>query len=171
MTRPASESPARRLADALLAAWVTFGGLGCAPFASGSFGTLGGVALAAWFAWTWPGLYLPLVLAALVVTSVGGAAAGRWAERRYGRKDPGEFVVDEVAGYLLTVLWITPPGWTHLLAGYFFFRLTDVLKPPPARRLESVPGGWGIVLDDLVAGLYAWVLTAAFHFAWGRFGG
>ena len=149
------------LRSRLLAAWVTCGGLGYAPFAKGTFGTLGGIAVAALIGYGAPAHYLELTLAAAAVAAVGGALAGRFAERRYGRKDPGEFVMDEVAGYLVTVAWTSFPGWTHLLVGFFFFRLFDNLKPFPARNLEKVPGGWGIVLDDLMAGVYSLLVMLA----------
>lgn len=155
---------ARPLRDRLLAAWVTCGGLGYAPVASGTFGTLGGVAIAALIGYGAPQHYLAWMLAAAALVSLGGAAAGRWAERRYGRKDPGEFVLDEVAGYCLAAAWSHYPGWQHLALAFFLFRACDVIKPPPARRLEKVPGGWGIVLDDLAAGLYALGLVAAARF-------
>lgn len=154
-----------RLKDLLVGAFVTCFGLGSAPFAPGTFGTLGGMALAAMYAFTWPELYLPLVLASIALVSVGCAAAGRWAERRYGRKDPGAFVADEVAGYLVAAAWLSAPGWEHLIAAFLVFRLFDITKPPPARRLENLPGGWGIVVDDLVAGVYALLLLAVLHVA------
>ena len=146
------------LKDRCIEMYVTWFGLGYAPVASGTFGTLGGVAIAALVGWTWPELYLSLLIALTLIMSLLGALAGGWAERRYGRKDPGEFVLDEVVGYLVTVLWIGFPGWSHLLLGFFLFRLFDIVKPWPARRLEKLPGGWGIVVDDLVAGAYALVV-------------
>lgn len=141
--------------DRIVEMYVTWFGLGYAPVASGTFGTLGGVAIAALVGWTWPAHYLGLLILLTVVMSFLGALAGRWAERRYGRKDPGQFVLDEVVGYLVAALWIGFPGWTHLILAFFLFRLTDIVKPWPARRLEKLPGGWGIVVDDLVAGAYA----------------
>lgn len=158
------------LRDRLLAAWVTCGGLGYAPVASGTFGTLGGVALAALIGYAAPARYLPLLLGAAALVAVGGALAGSWAERRYGGKDPGEFVLDEVAGFGLAAAWTTWPGWAHLGLAFFWFRVCDVLKPFPARRLERLGGGWGIVLDDLAAGVWALGLTlgtrALFGDAW-----
>jgi phosphatidylglycerophosphatase A len=151
----------KTLRSRLLAAWVTAGGLGYAPFAKGTFGTLAGIAIAALIGYGAPEHYLWLTLAAAAVAAVGGALAGKWAERRYGRKDPGEFVMDEVAGYLITVAWPVFPGWTHLFVGFFFFRAFDNIKPFPCRRLEKVPGGWGIVLDDLMAGVYSLIVVMA----------
>lgn len=149
------------LRDRLLAAWVTCGGLGYAPVASGTFGTLGGVALAALIGSADPEHYLPWLLLGTALVALGGALAGGWAERRYGRKDPGEFVLDEVAGFGLAAAWTAWPGWAHLGAAFFWFRVCDVLKPFPARRLERLGGGWGIVADDLAAGVWALGLTIA----------
>ena len=70
-------------------------------------------------------------------------------------------VASGTVGYLVAVAWIGFPGWNHLILGFFLFRLFDIVKPPPARRLEKLPGGWGIVVDDLVAGAYALVVMVA----------
>lgn len=149
------------LGDRLIAVFVTCGGLGYAPIASGTFGSLGGVAIAALIASGAPERYLALTLAAAAAIALLGMAAGRWAERRYGRKDPGEFVADEVAGYLLAAAWTAPPDWIHFAVAFVLFRIFDVLKPWPAGRMQKLPAGPGIVLDDLVAGLYALGCTAA----------
>lgn len=153
------------LKDKIVEMYVTWFGLGYAPVASGTFGTLGGVAIAALIGWTWPEYYLISLIVLTIVMSFLGALAGRWAEKRYGRKDPGEFVLDEVVGYMVAVMWVGFPGWTHLILGFFLFRLTDIVKPWPARRLEKLPGGWGIVVDDLVAGAYALVALIGLRFA------
>jgi phosphatidylglycerophosphatase A len=145
---------------------ATFGGLGYAPIAPGTFGTLGGVALAALFGWTWPEYYLPLCLGFAAFFTVLGKPCGDWAEKRFGRKDPGAFVLDEVAGYLVTVAWIEFYGWQQLVAAFFLFRLFDIWKPPPARRMEKLPGGLGIMIDDIVAGLWALAIMAGlYHWA------
>jgi phosphatidylglycerophosphatase A len=90
----------------------------------------------------------------LVITLIGIAAASRAAELM-GRKDPGQVVIDEVAGQLIT-LSILPAvaGWKGILAGFLLFRLFDIWKPYPIRSLEILPGGMGIVLDDVAAGFY-----------------
>jgi len=84
-------------------------------------------------------------------------AVGIWSanhvERELG-KDPGAVVIDEVAGMLVTLAFIDA-SVTAALAGFFIFRLLDVIKPPPARRLEDLHGGPGIVLDDVMAGIYS----------------
>ena len=140
---------------------VTAGGLGYAPWAPGTFGTLAGIAIAGLIGTTWPDAYLPGVLGCAVVLLFLGAPVGEWAERRFGRKDPRQYVLDEVVGYLVAVAWPVFPGWTHLGVAFFLFRLTDVTKPPPARQLEKIPGGWGILVDDVVAGLWALAGIAA----------
>ena len=144
-----------KLKDLLIENYVTCLGLGHAPVASGTFGTLGGVAIAAVVGWAWPQHYLVLILCLMVLLSLLGIACGPWSERKWGRKDPGQFVIDEVAGYLVAVALPAFPGWPGLIAAFFLFRLSDIVKPWPARRLEKLPSGWGIVVDDLVAGAYA----------------
>lgn len=131
---------------------VSCGFLGLSPVAPGTFGTLGGVAIALLLARTqaFP-LWVLVVCAALYAV---GRSLGDWSERFAGRKDPGIFVLDEVIGYLVTVLWIGGPSLVALTVGFFVFRFFDIVKPPPARRLERLGGGDGILLDDVVAGLY-----------------
>lgn len=133
--------------------------LGCSPFAPGTVGTLGGVALA-WALGLTESYLLWLLVAAAVVYLVG-RSLGAWAESHAGQKDPGFFVLDEVLGYLVTVAWVTPPTPLTLVVGFALFRFFDIFKPKPARRLEALGGGDGILLDDVVAGLYAWAVLAA----------
>ena len=73
----------------------------------------------------------------------------------FGRIDPGQVVIDEVAGQIITFLATPRVTWKGLLAGFIIFRLFDIVKPFPARRAERFPGGWGIMMDDLIAGLYS----------------
>ena len=142
---------------------VSFGFLGCSPFAPGTVGTLGGVAIA--YALMGTGTWFPvwvLVIAAALYAL--GRPLGAWAEQYAGKKDPGIYVIDEVIGYLITVLWIDAPSLMALVVAFFVFRFFDVLKPPLARRAESLPGGDGILLDDVVAGLHGLVLMVAARF-------
>ena len=131
--------------------------LGCSPFAPGTVGTLGGVAIA----WalkdtgTWFPVWVILLCAVLYAV---GRPLGDWAEEYAGKKDPGIYVLDEVIGYLVTVLWFNGPSLTTLVVAFFVFRFFDVLKPPLSRRAESLPGGDGILLDDVVAGLHGLVV-------------
>ena len=130
---------------------VTSLGLGFAPKAPGTFGTLGGVAIA----WAlWPATpYLAWLGVCAVALYVLGKALTPGIESRY-TKDPGWFVLDEVVGYLITIAWIAPPSYLALVMGFIVFRFFDVLKPAPIRRLETVGGGHGIMLDDVMAGVY-----------------
>jgi phosphatidylglycerophosphatase A len=143
--------------DKLKLAIVSFGFLGCSPFAPGTVGTLGGV-LIAWLLKDAP--YFPLWVAlACVALYAISQPLGHWSEVYAGRKDPGIFVVDEVIGYLITVAWARGPSLLALAVAFFVFRFFDITKPPPARRMEKIPGGHGILLDDVVAGVWGLVLV------------
>lgn len=144
--------------NVLRLAFVSFGFLGCSPLIPGTVGTLGGVAVA----WALSGTdgYLGWSLLAAALLYVVGRSLGDWAEKYAGRKDPGIFVVDEVIGYLVTVAWVSGPSLLTLVVGFFVFRFFDIVKPPPARRLERLGGGDGIILDDVVAGLYGLAVMA-----------
>jgi phosphatidylglycerophosphatase A len=98
---------------------------------------------------------LLLVLIAGIALSIGlGVPAASIAARESGREDPGFVVIDEVAGQWITLLFC-PADWRHGLIALILFRLFDITKPFPVRRLEGLPEGWGIVFDDVAAGLYA----------------
>jgi phosphatidylglycerophosphatase A len=139
--------------------FVSFGYLGLSPFAPGTAGTLGGVALAWCLGWT--GNYLVWSVLVCVVLYAVARSLGDWSERYAGGKDPGFFVVDEVIGYLITCLWTRGPSPLALTVAFFLFRFLDVVKPPPARAMERLGGGDGILLDDVVAGLYGLLVMAA----------
>jgi phosphatidylglycerophosphatase A len=103
----------------------------------------------------------------LMIAVMGVLVAGRAA--RYAQiKDPQWVVIDEVSGQLLTYylfFWRLPLNWKSWLLGFILFRAFDIWKPFPARRLEHLPGGWGIMADDWMAGIYAaLVLQVALHF-------
>ena len=128
----------------------TWFGSGLMPFASGTFGTLAATPLVAL-----SGLFSPLSGALfLMIMSLAAIWASHVVQRLLKKTDPSEVVIDEVAGFLLTMLWI-PLSWGTLLAGFLLFRFFDIWKPWPAGPAERFHGGLGIVLDDLVAGLYA----------------
>ncbi|HUR29726.1 MAG TPA: phosphatidylglycerophosphatase A [Planctomycetota bacterium] len=131
--------------------------LGCSPFAPGTFGTLGGVAIA-WALKDQP-YYLWLSLAVAGVLYAIGRALGPWSEAYAKKKDPGFFVLDEVIGYLITVAWLRGPSPIALVTAFFVFRFFDVFKPRLARKMEALGGGDGILLDDVVAGAYGLVLV------------
>jgi phosphatidylglycerophosphatase A len=184
---------------------ATSAGLGYAPTAPGTFGSLAGIVMAIAPQWllvaglplqlafrksesetptlTWPfanidPMFVTQVALTIVLALVGVWAAGR-AATYWRLKDPQRVVIDEVSGQHLALLiggtlptlthvaqkspGLTlamlgtgaPLGWKYLLLGFILFRLFDIWKPSPARQAESLPGGWGIMADDWIAGLYA----------------
>jgi phosphatidylglycerophosphatase A len=132
---------------------ATAGGSGLFPFAPGTVGSLVGV-LIYLATRSWPlAMQAALVLAvALVGTWASGVAAAH-----FGREDPGQVVIDEVAGQLLTLL-ATGASTAGIVLGFLLFRVFDIVKPWPARQFERFPGGYGIMADDLMAGVYAHLL-------------
>jgi phosphatidylglycerophosphatase A len=136
---------------------ATLLGVGRSPNIPGTAGTLASLPLALAAA-----AFLPLP--AYAALTLGVALLGIWAAGRaaavLGLKDPGVVVIDETAGLFVTFLGI-PAGWTAAALGFFCFRAMDILKPPPARQFERLPGGFGIMLDDLMAGVYANLLVRA----------
>lgn len=143
----------RRRTDAAWLAVARLGPLGLSPKMPGTVGSAAAALLAPW-------LFIPLGLGArLAVLSllfvVGALAAGR-AERILGREDPGEVNIDELVGQWLTFLPLAQAGPGAVLAGFLLFRFFDILKPWPIRRSEHwLPGGWGVMLDDVLAGACA----------------
>jgi phosphatidylglycerophosphatase A len=97
-----------------------------------------------------------LLLFLLVLACLISVLLGEWAERYWSKKDPRQFVLDEVAGFYLTVLLYQGPSlfWTTLWA-FLATRIFDIVKPPPAAQAQRLNAGWGILLDDLLASLYA----------------
>jgi phosphatidylglycerophosphatase A len=126
-------------------------GVGYAPVVPGTFGSALGVLLYVGLAWS--GGWIAVLSGLGVVTALGFWSAGA-AERHFGRRDPRQVVVDEIAGQILAML-LVPMTPATLAAGFIVFRVFDILKPYPVRSMESLPGGSGIMADDLVAGLYA----------------
>lgn len=117
------------------------------PKAPGTWGTAAAMLAAAFIRVT------AVEFAALTVAiSLIGIWASGLAEREIGRKDPGCVVIDEVAGYFVTVAFL-PHTWGYLAAGFVLFRFFDIVKPPPIRGLQSLKGGMGVMLDDLAAGV------------------
>jgi phosphatidylglycerophosphatase A len=138
-------------------------GVGYIPFAPGTFGSAAGLVL-------WAVLPAsPVVQAtAIVLLFAVGSWSGSVAERHFQRTDPGQVVIDEVLGMLIT-LFLNPVGWAGAAAGFLLFRAADIVKPYPANRLERLPGGIGVMADDAMAAVYAnialrvalWVLGRA----------
>jgi phosphatidylglycerophosphatase A len=132
------------------AAWAlaTWFGCGKVPVAPGTMGTIGAIPLywiAARAGQGW------VFAVAILVTGVGIWAASVVAQE-LGRKDPQVVVIDEVAGLMVTMLPMHHVSWLALAIGFVLFRALDVVKPWPVRRFEDLPGGWGIVMDDVAAG-------------------
>ena len=136
-------------------------GAGYSKVAPGTCGTLVAVPLA-WALAARPDWQFALVT--VVVTLIGIAAASR-ADIAWGSHDDQRIVIDEVAGYLVTVAPVVR-SWPALLVGFVLFRFFDIVKPPPVRWLdENLPGGWGVVLDDVAAGVMgAIVMVLLQHF-------
>jgi phosphatidylglycerophosphatase A len=91
---------------------------------------------------------------AVIATLVAGIWSANVAERLFGRKDPGAVVIDEVLGMLITLAFLDVT-MSAAITGFFLFRLFDVLKPFPAGRLEHLAGGYGVMMDDAMAGIYS----------------
>ncbi|MDI6795341.1 MAG: phosphatidylglycerophosphatase A [Desulfatibacillaceae bacterium] len=149
------------LTEKVRLAQVTAFGLGLAPFAPGTFGTLLGVLVFVFCGLVLQGIALTLALAGFFVwASAACVVLNPWAQKRFGRQDPPQMVADEVAGYLLVpILFPGGPLWICAAWAFVLFRLFDILKPPPARQVDRrLHSGWGVLLDDLVAGFYAAVV-------------
>jgi phosphatidylglycerophosphatase A len=160
--------------------WITTFGLGHLRPASGTWGSLPPVFLALALialgvhpAGVW-WLYVIVLTAVLVMFCGACVAQADQAEVRFGKKDPGQVVADETAGQCLPLLALTPAmtaDWKvaglSVLVGFLSFRILDILKPWPARQIQRVPGAWGILLDDLVAGVYAALATHGIMLAFG----
>jgi phosphatidylglycerophosphatase A len=156
-------------------------GLGYLPKAPGTWGSLAGVWIyfligarlpaASTSNWISIGaINLPVQLSIAIAVAIALAILGVWTSHRVARfsatKDPQFVVIDEVSGQMFTyVLALAPANWKYLLLGLILFRVFDIWKPFPARQAESLPGGWGIMADDWIAGIYAaiglWLARAA----------
>jgi len=187
---PPSETPeaAPRPKPRLALILATAGGVGYAPKAPGTFGSLVGVALSIAMAWLgtrhilslhgatddsttfWGTQWIPAYFEYVVAIAI--AALGVYASHRVAitvaEKDPQYVVIDEVSGQLVTFyLLYTPVYWKSWLLGFILFRVFDIWKPFPVRQLEKLPGGWGIMADDWMAAVYAaLVLRFVIHLRW-----
>jgi phosphatidylglycerophosphatase A len=144
---------------------ATFFGIGRLRPGPGTWGSAAAVAL--WAAASYginPSLRTPIAIAlAVLITLIGIPAATRVC-RASGTKDPQFVVIDEVAGQLIALIAV-PLAWKTFLAGFILFRAFDIVKPPPLRQLEKLPEGTGIMLDDVGAGIYAFVgMQLLLHF-------
>jgi phosphatidylglycerophosphatase A len=140
---------------------ATFFGIGYLKPGPGTWASVAAVALwavFARFAHPTPHQLLFTLLGATVFAVLLGVPAATIVERQSGRADPGFVVIDEVIGQWIALLFC-PPDWRHALVALILFRLFDITKPFPIRRLERLPAGSGIVFDDVGAGLYALVVV------------
>jgi phosphatidylglycerophosphatase A len=140
-------------------AWkvATFFGIGYLKPGPGTWGSVAAVLLWAAVAFLKhpdPRALIVVLLVWIVLAIAPGVPAATIVEREFGRTDPGFVVIDEVIGQWIALLG-SPFDWRHGLIALVLFRLFDITKPFPVRRLERLPGGWGIVFDDVAAGLYA----------------
>jgi phosphatidylglycerophosphatase A len=136
---------------------ATFFGAGFGKPGPGTWGSVAAVLLWAVYAWALrpsPYALLVVLLIGIGLALILGVPAATIVARESGRKDPQFVVIDEVAGQWIALLF-SPFDWRHALIALVLFRLFDITKPFPVRQLESLPEGWGIVFDDVAAGLYA----------------
>src|SRR5277367_4885847 len=143
----------------------TFFGAGLLKPGPGTYGSISAVLL--WYAAahirhpSHIALAIGTAIAAILATLIGIPAATIVA-RESGREDPGHVVIDEVAGQLIALIAI-PANWRHAAISLLLFRAFDILKPPPIRQLERLPGGTGIMFDDVAAGLFALAVAQLAH--------
>ena len=160
----ASKSPFQSQNGAKRPWWAiaTFFGVGFIKAGPGTWGSVAAVLLWAAFAWLAhpsPHVLLIALLVGIFLTLLFGIPAASIVELESGGHDPQCVVIDEVAGQWITLL-LCPADWKHGLIALVLFRLFDITKPFPVRRLERLPGGWGIVFDDVAAGLYAFCIAS-----------
>lgn len=147
-----------RTLNSLSKAIATALGAGYSPIAPGTCGTAVTIPLALALA--------PLPLWQYLLVLIGITLIGIWAaeraDRAWGTHDSGRIVVDEVAGYLTTMALVDRSHWVPLVVGFVVFRVLDIAKPPPIRWLDrNVPGGFGVVIDDVAAGVLGMVIMLA----------
>jgi phosphatidylglycerophosphatase A len=145
-------------------AWVlaTFFGAGLLKPGPGTYGSI--AALGLWYAAAHAFHPAPLALAiatalAAIAATLIGIPAATIVARESGREDPGHVVIDEVAGQLIALI-VMRPDWQHAVIALILFRIFDIWKPWPIRRLEALPEGTGIMLDDVAAGVLALIVGA-----------
>ncbi len=144
------------------------GYLGLLPGLRGSYGALWGPAFHAAAAALLPPALVPVALAVfLALVSYANNALTPWAQSYWKSKDPGKFILDEIAGYLVVFILFWPKTlWPAMLIGFLLFRVLDVIKIPPARYFDRRrKDAWGILLDDYVSGAYAALVLYGLRFA------
>ena len=128
-------------------------GSGLTPFAPGTIGTLVGIPIClVCLPLTWPLRFLVVVVLSALAIFISGRA-----EQIYQKKDDQRIVIDEIAGFQVAMLPVAVTG-LHLCVAFVLFRIFDIWKPFPIRNLQQLPGGWGVVIDDVAAGIYAGIV-------------
>ena len=137
----------------------TFFYVGLIPVGPGTFGTLAAIPL--FYALSFAPIYIYLAITvAVILISVWASTI---AEEIFQKTDPGQVVADEVSGFLVTMI-LVPPTISNIFLGFLLFRLFDIAKPYPVRKFEKLHGGWGIVIDDVAAGVYACITLHIFGY-------
>lgn len=155
----------------LLAVFIaTGGGAGLIPFGPGTWGSLVGLLIAYGLIATFSAnvvLLQNVLIAASVILAAVGIWAGTRAETVFSRKDAGQIVIDEVCGQVISFVFIAPyiaglgGQWRWwMILGFLLFRAFDIFKPYPINKLQDLRGGFGVMMDDIVAGIYAAVLLS-----------
>lgn len=161
MSASGAALPRAGLLSTCATALATGFGSGYSPVAPGTAGSAVGLLLY-WPLHRLPGLPLAAVVGAVFLV---GVLAASDVARRVGFEDPGIVVVDEIVGMWVSLAFL-PLTPSTAVAAFVLFRVMDVLKPYPARQLESLPSGWGIMADDLMAGVYANLLLRVGLILW-----
>jgi phosphatidylglycerophosphatase A len=135
-------------------------GSGLAPFAPGTMGTLVGIPVCLLcLPLIWPARFLFVIVLSALAIFISGRA-----ELIYSKKDDQRIVIDEIAGFQVAMLPVAITG-LHLLVAFVLFRIFDIWKPFPIRNLQELPGGWGVVIDDIAAGIYAGMVMLALNYS------
>jgi phosphatidylglycerophosphatase A len=145
----------RKIYDFIILSLATGFGIGLMPKAPGTFGSLWGLVLVYAVQTNYPGPQAMFV--AGIITIIVGVFVCDRAGRYFGQKDPGKIIIDEVASFPI-VFWGITLNFQTAIIGFLLFRLFDISKPWPIKKLEKLPGGVGVMADDLLAGVYAWIL-------------
>ncbi|MCD6594681.1 phosphatidylglycerophosphatase A [bacterium] len=140
---------------------ATFLGAGYSPIASGTVGSF----FAAVLIWFLPTQSIWYVMSLIVLLPIAAYFCS-FGEKFWNKEDASQIVFDEVIGMGITYAWM-PKDWRIFVVGFFLFRIYDILKIPPANAAEKIKGGWGVLLDDVVVGIYAniglWILRYFLH--------
>jgi len=148
---------------------VTFGWIGLIPGMPGTYASFAATLIFCCL-WSCCGTYALVVTAVLIGVAIAvGYILCPWAETHFGRRDPSQFVLDEAAGQWITLSLVfllslaleplRPRPFAHACVAFLLFRTFDVAKPWPIRRIEAMPGGRGVILDDVIAAVYATIAT------------